>query len=457
MILNNEIENLRRDEENELSRSNSDEIKASNDNEISLNDQTQENVENKKIKKNIFSKLWTSIFKRKNNSKSISNYSTEADLPTKINNNENNDDIENYDYKTSKSVSLGGDVDKQHSNINKSSKSVISVKMKNIDHNLLLNHFIKVGIECDFVNFNSRDFDVKIKQKSFEFLRKFYREFEEKLIDTQTYKIISINEFVKKFSREKLQSKELKKELKTCLHNKDCDHPQFYLLSFLNDEIKEEQVQDQDQDQDKDKEEEKEDKINEDILTMIRKQKNEKKNIKNEVNNLDDELNNELKLKLLNLDDSNIKNHLKFKIPFEVQGFLANSLYLKLKLLKEKYFSEKSIHQILLQIDFKKIKVSELSLNFFDELTEYLNKFFKWNLSYELYLEHIMILKEFFISISSEIKKYFYDFFLRKNTLIFKKKELYLVIFLINIIKQFRWNFNQVFYQIIKYGSCKGI
>ena len=51
----------------------------------------------------------------------------------------------------------------------------------------------------------------------------------------------------------------------------------------------------------------------------------------------------------------------------------------------------------------------------------------------------------------------FYDLFLKKTKFVFDKKKLFLIIYIQNEIKQFRWGVTSLFTQLFDYGLSKGL
>jgi hypothetical protein len=167
-------------------------------------------------------------------------------------------------------------------------------------------------------------------------------------------------------------------------------------------------------------------------------------------------LNDELAMKIKTLDQSEVRKDLIFIIPFDVKKYMLYSLVVNIKSIKNKYYSNDFINGIQLKIKFKQVKVSNMFSNFYMELVDYLNRFFKWNTEFNLFIEHFNIIKQLFDLLSMDIKKIFYDFFLKNSNYLFNKKSFFLLIYLLNELKQFRWCFTQIVDQLLDYATCKG-
>lgn len=331
--------------------------------------------------------------------------------------------------------------------------------MDKIDAEFIRTHLIRAGIEAEFVNFNPRVFVVRVKQKSFKFLRQHYRGFSDKLIDSQDFEIPVLKEFMKRFDIKRLRSRKIQREMRACEHSDSCDHTIYDLVSFLGD-----------------KEGGEAEPINLEDLRKLKSfiegpkesppleldNKEEDDDIEElgnvfnqETENLSHKCNNELRDKLRMLDYNKARTMLVFVIPHKVQDYMICMLFSKLKTFKHRFFSNKFVEDILIKIDFKQVKVSVLHSNFFTELIAYLDKFFQWNMQYHLFLDHAKVLRDLYISLSLDIKKLFYDFFLKKPKLDFNKRLLFLMMYLMNEVRQFRWSFIQIFGQLLDYAACK--
>jgi hypothetical protein len=168
-----------------------------------------------------------------------------------------------------------------------------------------------------------------------------------------------------------------------------------------------------------------------------------------------DYLNDELRDKIDNISQEMMKPELVFMIPFNVKRYMIYSLVVNVKTLKNKYYSNKFIQEIFMKIKFKQVKISNIHSNFYPEFVEYLNKFFRWNTEYKMFSEHFKIIRDLFDFVSFDLKKMFYDFILKKPKFIFNKKSLYLIIFLLNEIHQFKWCFTQIIDQLLTYSAHK--
>lgn len=301
-----------------------------------------------------------------------------------------------------------------------------------------MNSLIDTGIKCEFINFNSREFEVIIKNKSFQFFKDYYQEIDEKLLESQDYEIDIVNSYLEKFSKGKLQNKKHQKELQKCSHFDNCKHMTFDLIGI---------------DEEPTEEEKNNLKIDDHILKLFYK----KQNINKDDKEINEKLNDELKIKInsLSKDTTNLKEYFTFKIPFDVKIYITDIFFYKLKSLKNIHFNEKTFEKIKIQIKFKKIKVCDLFSKLYYEVSKYLNLFFKINRSYDSFLEHLFIIKAFYISIYLDLKEKFYEIFLKKEKLIYDDLKFSLLLYLLNEIRQFRWSFTQIFEQLLEYGVCK--
>ena len=105
--------------------------------------------------------------------------------------------------------------------------------MKPIDEKKIQDWLLKTGIRANFMNFVSRNFQVKVKNESFKYLRHHFREFTDKILELQNYEIPIIKEFNSKFNVQRFQDLGRRMELKQCDHSDQCSHTVFDLLSFL--------------------------------------------------------------------------------------------------------------------------------------------------------------------------------------------------------------------------------
>lgn len=165
--------------------------------------------------------------------------------------------------------------------------------------------------------------------------------------------------------------------------------------------------------------------------------------------------NDELRDKIRGLSREMIQPELVFLIPFNVKKYMVYSLVFNIKALKNKYYSNEFINGILTTIKFKQTKVSKLHSGFYGDLVEYLQRFFKWNTEYKLFAEHFRIIRDLFDFVSLDLKKMFYDFVLKNSIYQFNKRALFLLIYLLNEIRQFRWCFTQITEQLLNYAAHK--
>lgn len=114
-------------------------------------------------------------------------------------------------------------------------KSILKKKMRPINQRLIESIFTKVGIRANFINFVSRKYQVKVKNESFKYLRYYFRDFEEKLLDEINFEIPIIAEFNEKFQIAKFKNLHKRTELVECDHSDQCTHTVFDLVSFLVD------------------------------------------------------------------------------------------------------------------------------------------------------------------------------------------------------------------------------
>ena len=106
-------------------------------------------------------------------------------------------------------------------------------KMKKIDAEVIRNMFIKMGIEAEFVNFNSRKLEVKVRQESFKYINQYFREFDNKLIEKQDFRIGVLEDFFKRFKAQNYSDKEWIRNLNKCKHDNECEHVVYDIVSFL--------------------------------------------------------------------------------------------------------------------------------------------------------------------------------------------------------------------------------
>ena len=106
-------------------------------------------------------------------------------------------------------------------------------KMKKIDGEVIRTMFIKMGIEAEFVNFNSRKLEVKVKQESFKYINQYFREFDNKLIEKQDFRIVVLEDFFKRFKAQNYSDKEWVRNLNMCKHDNECEHVVYDIVSFL--------------------------------------------------------------------------------------------------------------------------------------------------------------------------------------------------------------------------------
>ena len=114
--------------------------------------------------------------------------------------------------------------------------------MTPIDEKKVKEVLMKTGIKANFMNFVSRNFEIKVKNESFKYLRFHFRNFDEKLIDSQNFEIPIITEFNLRFNSKKLRNIKKNKEFVECDHSDKCSHTVFDLVSFLGEPEKDLQM-----------------------------------------------------------------------------------------------------------------------------------------------------------------------------------------------------------------------
>lgn len=339
--------------------------------------------------------------------------------------------------------------------------------MTPIDQRKIHNWLLKAGIRANFMNFVSRDFEVKVKNESFKYLRRHFRDFTDKLLEFREFEVPIIREFNSRFEAQKFRDPARTLELVKCDHSDQCTHTVFDLLSFLAEPEENLKLSESLTPGPKDEN---------DLASKIKMEsendpkppipKNKKaKSQRSMLGNSrriiskkspDSHLNDELLAKLKSLNKDRVRPELVFLIPFNVKKFMLYSLVVNLKRLKSKYYSNEFINQVQMQIKFKQVRVSDMFSGLYSDLVEYLGRFFRWNTEYSLFAEHFDILRQMFELLALDLKKIFYDFFLKRSRFLFNKKSLFLVVFLLNELRQFRWCFTQLVDQLLEYASCKG-
>lgn len=167
-------------------------------------------------------------------------------------------------------------------------------------------------------------------------------------------------------------------------------------------------------------------------------------------------MNDELFLKLKTLDSSKLHSNFKYEIPYYTKTTMIDSMLEKFFVFKSRYYSPKFLDKIIMIIDMKKVKNEDLHSKFFKELVEYLNIFFSWNMEYVVFLEHFKIVRDLFVSVSLELRKIFYELFLKKSHLVFNKRIFFLMMYMLNEMKLFRSSFIQIVNMLLDYSVCKG-
>lgn len=165
--------------------------------------------------------------------------------------------------------------------------------------------------------------------------------------------------------------------------------------------------------------------------------------------------NNELYDKLKNLNDSQIGKDFRGSIPYRLRDLMVYYMLNKGSIYKKRYYSNKFVNNIIMIIDTKQMKEDPLHSNFYVDLVDYLNKFFAWNMEYQVFMEHFKVVRDLFSSISLDLRKIFYDLFLKKNKMVFNKRIYFLLIYVLNEVRQFRWAFIQIFDSLLEYAKCK--
>ena len=112
---------------------------------------------------------------------------------------------------------------------------ILKTKMSPINQKFVHSIFIEIGINANFVNFVSRDYQVQVKNASFKYLRNYFRNFDEKLLEIKDFRIPIIREFNHKFNIKAFQNIERNREFMNCDHSDQCTHTIFQLISFLAD------------------------------------------------------------------------------------------------------------------------------------------------------------------------------------------------------------------------------
>jgi len=105
--------------------------------------------------------------------------------------------------------------------------------MEPINQNFIYSEFLKIGINANFVNFISRDFQDQVKNASFKYLRSYFRSFPDKLLNVKDFRIPIIHKFNVGFEIKKFQTIERNREFMNCDHSDQCTHTVFELVSFL--------------------------------------------------------------------------------------------------------------------------------------------------------------------------------------------------------------------------------
>lgn len=350
-------------------------------------------------------------------------------------------------------------------------KLLLKSRMRPINQRLIESELMKVGIRANFINFVSRNYQVRVKNRSFKYLRFYFREFAEKLLDERSFDIPIVSEFNARFQIARFQNLHRRAELLECDHSDQCAHTIFDLVSFLVDPEPGLQLGTSGVTPDPQTEKELDEQIqmspDPDADSSSQKKANHKALSKKSVRGMTDQpviskkasaehTNDELRDKIRELSQDLIKPELVFLIPFNVKKYMMYSLVFNIKALKNKYYSNEFILGILTTIKFKQTKLSPLHSTFYEELVEYLHRFFKWNTEYKLFCEHFRIIRDLFDFVSLDLKKMFYDFILKKSVYLFNKRALFLIIYLLNEIRQFRWCFTQIIDQLLCYAAYKG-
>jgi hypothetical protein len=110
---------------------------------------------------------------------------------------------------------------------------ILKTKMSPINQKFIHSIFIEIGINANFVNFVSRDYEVQVKNPSFKYLRSYFRNFDEKLLEIKDFRIPIITEFNQKFNIKLFQNIERDQAFMKCDHSDQCTHTIFNLISFL--------------------------------------------------------------------------------------------------------------------------------------------------------------------------------------------------------------------------------